>query len=118
MSKLHLYFTVSEIARLTGVSTKTVFKELKEWKTNRRDPLDVLRFLYPRIMIAQQSGLHIQKTWRGILEARAASAVRRKAAAERGRKGNILRAWREGSRVNPPLTLDRTEDIPQLSPED
>jgi len=116
MKTLHLYFTVKELAYIIDQHPRTIHRHMKLEKVNRTDPLSVIRFIYPRLMIAFAQGIPVQKLWKDVLQARKEAAEKRKDVSIRGQKGHILTTHRNSPPAKLP-TLADTEDLPQTFPE-
>lgn len=83
--RTHLSFkiTIPELAELCGVHPTTLKRDLKRAKLDRDCLPSVVRWLYPRLLIAGDEGKDPRKAWKRIQERRKEAKERRAAHAAR-----------------------------------
>lgn len=104
-----------DIAQLLGVSEDTVRRQLKAAKVNHREFPELVRWLYPRLMLAWEQGIDYRKTWKAVLQRQ--QDEKKQPSEKQLRVLALERNRRNAGLVRPqPTVLPPFEDRPQEFP--
>jgi len=114
MAHTTLKITTQDIARLTGLPIKRIKRELKEYKVDRDNLPDLIRFIYPRMLLSKTDP---RKVWRTIQQEREQAKKARDGTRKESPGSTTFPHYRPPFQGKKLPTLADTEDLPQTFPE-